>query len=336
MRLFLPDTAYVANKAFGYKDTSNIIEYLKMHGVKVVNSNKVSIDNETPLKSYTSSKRTILITTNNQKKLDTCKPSADYEFHLSSSCPGMCEYCYLQTTQGEKPFIKVFVNIDEILGVIDEHINAKKPNITTFEASSITDPIAVEHIMGNLKKCIEYFAKSRYGRLRLVTKYDDVDSLLGINHNNHTTFRFSINADYVINTFEHNTSKLEERITAVKKIAKAGYPIGFIVAPIMIYDGWEEEYKRLFEKLGKELSDYSHRITFELIQHRFTKTAKELILKRYPNTKLDMDEDKRMLKWGPYGKFKYVYKKEDSSQIKEHISKLISENFSNTEIEYFT
>lgn len=232
--------------------------------------------------------------------------------------------------------MKIFVNVEEILEVITQHIEKGSPNITTFECGSITDPIALEHFTGNLKKCVEYFGENQNGRLRVVTKFDNVGSFLDINHNKHTKFRFSINTDHVINRFEHNTSGIADRIEAARKLAKAGYPIGFIIAPIMIYDNWKNDYNELLLNLKDKFSDYNQDITFELIQHRFTSTAKELILSRFPNTKLDMDEASRLLKWGPYGKFKYVYPKEKSSDIKTYLSNLIKSNFDKSIIEYFT
>ena len=336
MKLFIPDVAYIDPKILKYPGGKKIIKYLENLKVPVVNSKKVVIDCETPEKNYAKAKKTVLFTTNGQKKLVSCRPSADYQFSLSSSCPANCEYCYLQTTQGEKPFMKIYLNIEEILEVIQSYIDENMPNMTYFECASITDPIALEHLSGNLKRCIEYFGESSHGRLRLVTKFDDVDEFLIIKHNKHTKFRFTLNSPYVINNFEHNTSSLHERITAVKKIAAAGYPIGFIIAPIMIYDNWKEEYKELFEALKKALGGYNEEISFELIQHRFTKAAKELIVHRFKNTKLDLIEETRQLKWGPYGKFKYVYKKPESEEIKNYISQLINNNFNKALIEYFT
>lgn len=336
MKLFIPDVAYFNPKSLEYEAGRYAKCYLEELNIPIRLSNRVNVEGKISIENYVKSKRTVYITTNNQKELEPCKPSADYQFSLSSSCPGHCEYCYLQTTQGEKPFIKIFVNTEEILNKIQSYIDKKAPNTTTFECGSITDPIALEHLTGNIKKTIEFFGKSQYGRLRIITKYDNVDSFLSIQHNKHTKFRFSINTSYIINRFEHNTSTFDERIEAAQKIGKAGYPIGFIIAPIMIYDNWKKDYEALIYKLKLELSDYSEVITFELIQHRFTSTAKELILKRFPQTTLDLDEDKRQLKWGPYGKFKYVYPKEKSSEIKEYLSKLILDNFNNAEIEYFT
>lgn len=74
--------------------------------------------------------------------------------------------------------MKVFVNIEEILDVIEEHINSNLPNIISFECGSITDPVALDHLTGNLKRCIDFFGKSQNGRLRVITKFDNIDSFL--------------------------------------------------------------------------------------------------------------------------------------------------------------
>jgi spore photoproduct lyase len=336
MKLYMPEIAYCDPKSLKYDEGVKLRKYLEENNIPVIESKQVDISCSTPAENYMKAKNTILVTTTAQKKLAPCRPSADYQFALSSSCPGNCEYCYLQTTQGEKPIIKLFVNIDDILSVIQSHIDQKKPEITSFEAASITDPIGLEHLTHGIEKCIKFFGESKYGRLRLVTKFSNVDSFLKLKHNKHTKFRFSINARYVIRNFEHRTASFEERIEAAKKIAEAGYPLGFIIAPIMVFDGWKEEYKELIFLLRDALKGYSEELSFELIQHRYTTTAKELILSRFPNTKLDMEDENRDLKWGPYGKFKYVYKKEQAKDIKEYISDLIKDNFPNCLIEYFT
>lgn len=336
VKLFIPDIAYIDSRSLKYDTVELTKKKLKELNVPIINSRKIEIQGKSSSENYAKAKKTIFVTVNSQKKLKSCRPSADYQFSLSSSCPGHCEYCYLQTTQGEKPYMKVFVNIDDILKVIQEHISINSPNITSFECGSITDPVALEHLSGNLKKTIEFFGESEKGRLRVITKFNNVDSFLDIDHNKHTKFRFSINTRDVINKFEHGTCSFEERLEAARKIASAGYPLGFIVAPIMIYDNWKSDYEELITRLKYELREYDEEITFELIQHRFTASAKELILTRFPNTQLDMDEERRILKWGPYGKFKYVYPKEQSTEMKDFITRLISTNFENAVIEYFT
>lgn len=338
----MPKLVIFEPSSLEYPLGKDIYKYFQGKSVEIVEATSRSAAKHIPGNSaaeqYANSKKTILITINKNKKLDVCKPSADYQFSLVSNCPGSCEYCYLQTTQGTKPYLKVFVNLEEIFSVIKDHINPDESAVTTFEAASLGDPMALEHITGSMAKTIEFFSGLKHGRLRVVTKYDNVDSLLKLDHKEHTNFRISINSDYVIKNFEHNTGALDERIEAVKKLANAGYPIGFIVAPIMVYKDWKDEYRMLFQKLAAQLgADISKsELTFELIQHRFTATAKDLILKRFPTTKLDMEEDNRSLKWGRFGRYKYVYHKEQANEIKEYFSAIIMEKLPNAQIKYFT
>jgi spore photoproduct lyase len=113
--------------------------------------------------------------------------------------------------------------------------------------------VGLEHIGGSLKEYIEFMGKEPLGRLRFVTKFHFVEPLLNAKHNGHTRFRFSVNSDYVIRNFEPSTSSFHDRIEAAGKVARAGYPLGFIVAPIMWYEGWEKGYAELFENLRNAL-----------------------------------------------------------------------------------
>lgn len=338
----MPQRVIFEPSSLEYPLGREIYNFFQKKPVEIINATARNaarfIPGTTPAEKYANSKRTVLIGTNKSKKLDVCKPSADYQFSLVSNCPGNCEYCYLQTTQGAKPYIKVFVNLEDIFSVIKDHIKQNGDAVTTFEAASLGDPLALEHITGSLAKTIEFFSGLENGSLRVVTKYSNVDSLLELKHNKKTHFRISINSNYVINNFEHNTGSLDERIEAVIKLAHAGYPIGFIVAPIMLYDNWKEEYHLLFEKLKNSLGDElsQKELSFELIQHRFTAVAKDIILQRFPKTKLDMVEENRSLKWGRFGRFKYVYQKEDSDEIKKYLRYLIVERFPKADIKYFT
>jgi len=341
MELFMPERVIFEPSSLDYPLGQRIHEYFKDKPVAVLMASEKnaarSIPGTTPAEKYANSKRTLLITTNKLKKLDVCRPSADYQFSLVSNCPGHCEYCYLQTTQGTKPYIKVFVNLEDIFEVIKDHIKQNEGKTTTFEAASLGDPLALEHITGSLARTIEFFSDLEHGRLRVVTKFPNVDSLLNLDHKQKTTFRISINSDYVLR-FEHNTASLDERVEAAAKLVHAGYPVGFIVAPIMQYDNWKGEYDALFReleaRLGPELS--RKELTFELIQYRFTAAAKELILQRFPNTRLDMDEEKRSLKWGRFGRCKYVYPKEQAQEIREYLTSQVLGRFPQARIQYFT
>ena len=192
---------------------------------------------------------------------------------------GHCHYCYLQTTMGSKPYIRTYVNVDEILEQADHYMAERAPDITRFEASCTSDIVGIDHLTHTLKRAIEHFGQSELGQLRF-RRNSIMHHLLDAKHNGRTRFRFSVNADYVIKHFEPCTSPLAKRIEAAGKVARAGYPLGFIVAPIYLHDGWQEGYYHMFERLDAELpKDVRDDITFEFIQHRFTKPAKRVIEK---------------------------------------------------------
>lgn len=93
----------------------------------------------------------------------------------------------------------------------------------------------------------------------------------------------------------------------------------------------------MFEKLNDELPKEARKdITFEFIQHRFTKPAKRVIEKNYPMTKLELKEEARRYKWGRYGIGKYVYKKEQEEEMKRHLADCLEKFFPEAKLEYFT
>lgn len=343
IKLYFPERAVFTPSSLTYELGRNIYLCLKSKGgVEIIKAHtnrvKSMIPGENLKEAYTHSKRTLLITTSRVKKLDVCRPSADWQFHLVSGCPGYCEYCYLQTTHGEKPYLKMYVNLEDIYEVIKKYIADNPDRITSFEAASLGDPLALEHISGALARTVEFFGNLQNGRLRVVTKYNNIKGLLRLKHNGHTRFRVSVNTRYIIDKYEHGTCSLDQRAEVARALLEAGYPTGFIIAPIMVYDGWKDGYRDLIdilaEKVGADAA--GNDLTFELIQHRFTDSAKKLISERFPGSSLDMDETSRKLKWGKFGRFKYVYPDEISRELRDYLSGLINSRFARSRIEYFT
>lgn len=53
-------------------------------------------------------------------------------------------------------------------------------------------------------------------------------------------------------------------------------------------------------------------------------------------TKLELDESKRLWKWGRYGIGKYVYTKQEQEDIKDTLGSYIAHYFPDAILEYFT
>ncbi|NOU97079.1 spore photoproduct lyase [Paenibacillus sp. LMG 31456] len=340
-QVFVPELVYFEPDALNYSKGQRIFEWAQQQGLPIhmtTSHNRITnLPGDSDIEKYKIAKRTLVVGIRKTLKFEPSKPSAEYAIPIATGCMAHCHYCYLQTTLGAKPYIRVYVNTDDIMKAAKQYIEERAPEITRFEAACTSDPVGLEHISGSLKELIEFMAQEPLGRLRFVTKFHHVEPLLHLKHNKHTRFRFSVNADYVIKNFEPATSSFYERISAAGKVAQAGYPLGFIIAPIIWHEGWEKGYQELLEKLKEALpSEATSDLTFELIQHRFTKTAKTVIQQRYPKTKLELDETKRKYKWGRWGQGKYVYSDDQANALREFITEQIFEKFPQSSIDYFT
>lgn len=336
--MFIPQTVIFETGAIDYPLGQELYQYFKNAGTDIAESSpnrvKSLIPGDNAASQYKHGKTTLVVGIKKSLVFQSCKPSAHYQLPLVSGCIGQCEYCYLNTQLGDKPFIRVHVNVDEIFEQARKYISERLPEVTIFEGAATSDPVPVEPYTGALKSAVNFFARQPDARFRFVTKYTDIDSLLDAEHNGHTEIRFSLNTDRIIKTYEHKTASAQKRIEASSKLLSANYPVGFIIAPVFVYDGWQTEYRKLLQELHSAIPSYSNPVSFEIITHRYTTKAKNRIQEIFPETTLDMDNEKRQFKYGQFGYGKYVYPKESVSEVKEFFSKEISGIFKNGIIKY--
>jgi spore photoproduct lyase len=337
--LFIPKRVFFEREALDYPLGQRLYQQFKADKIPVAltgSHNRVTgIPGKTPREAYLEAKNTLVVGVRRTMQFASCKPSAHYQLPLSTSCTGRCQYCYLNTTLGKKPYVRVYVNIEEILQQAENYIKNRAPEITVFEGAATSDPVPVEPYTGSLARTIEFFGRQPLGRFRFVTKFTGVDTLLGVEHNGHTRFRFSINTEHIIKSYEHNTPAARARIAAAGKVAGAGYPVGFLIAPVFIYPGWREEYAQLIRSLAEELKDIDRaNLTFELISHRFTLSAQKHILEVFPETTLPMEESERQFKFGQFGYGKYVYPKETLREMEELFRRELDRHFPGAKVEY--
>lgn len=335
---FIPKRVYFEPEALKYPLGQKLHSYFSSQNIPILQTtshNRVTgIPGSTPAEGYREAKDTLVVGVRKSKDFQTCKPSAHYQLPIATSCPGKCEYCYLQTTLGKKPYLRVYVNLDDILKQAEKYIEERKPDITMFEGSATSDPIPVEPYTHSMAKTIEFFGRQEYARISFVSKFTNIDSLLDLEHNKHTHMRFSINLPDFIRKYEHSTPSLEERLQATREIVEAGYPSGLMIAPIFLETGWQEDYGSLLRTI-KETVPVPDGFTFELITHRFTARAKKNILDIYPGTELPMEESTRRFKFGQFGYGKYLYPKEVTDEAKNFFEKEIGNLFPKAKIKYF-
>ena len=344
-RLWMPERVVFTPAALDEEHGQRILKRAESLGLEVekLKSNRVTgVRGQDERETYNRAKRTLAVVNApaSYTKLQPIPPSADWQFHLAEGCPAHCQYCYLAGSLSGPPMIRAFANLPTILGALPSYEIPDKHE-TTFEASCYTDPLGIEHLTGSLAEAIKYFGTRERGSLRYTSKFSAVDDLLDLPHNGQTQARFSVNIPAISRRFEGGTSRVEERIEAARKMALprerggGGYRIGFVVAPIMPVEGWQDEYGALLDSIATAI-DFEADMTFELITHRFTPGSKEVLLGWYPKTKLDLEEQGRDVKTNKFGGTKFVYAKATMKEMKAWFTSAIAQKMPQSRVLYWT
>ena len=278
--------------------------------------------------TYRDAKTTMAIVTASasRRRLQPIPPSADWRYDLAEGCPAHCSYCYLAGSLAGPPIIRVYANLDDILGELPAALGQGRVTSvsadraqegTTFECSCYTDPLAIEHLTGSLATSIAYFgAWDAPVQLRFTTKFDAVGPLLKLPHRGRTRVRFSVNA-LAAERHEGGAPRMPARLAALRAMAEAGYPVGLTVAPIMRVPDWAAAYDALFASVAAALDGIANvDLTAELITHRFTPKSKDVLANWYPGSKLEMDEAQRSRKTTKFGSVKWVFPKEQMTEMR--------------------
>lgn len=309
------------------------------------------LKHDDPREAYRRAKSTlaIVVAPPSTMKLQPIAPSADWRIDLARGCPAHCQYCYLAGSLPGAPVTRAYANLDEILaaslefegrGTITSTSAARAHEGTTFEASCYTDPLGIEHLTGSLARTVEHFAaRSRDGAdvgLRFTTKFAAVDELVTLDHGGCTRARFSVNAAFVAKRFEGGAAPMPQRLEALGRMARAGYPVGLTIAPLMPFDGWHDGYDALLRDVAAVDGLDPVSLTIELIAHRFSDTSKQVLEGWYPASALEMDPEERTAKRTKFGAVKRVYPKATARELEDGLRAMVAEHLPGARILYFT
>lgn len=298
--------------------------------------------------SYAFAKSTlaVVVAPPGKLKLQPIAPSADWRVDLAEGCPSHCSYCYLAGSLKGAPIVRAYANLPEILGVLPSFLGqgritsrsvSRAHEGTTFEASCYTDPLGIEHLTGSLAATIAHFGEWDVdAQLRFTTKFDAVAPLLTLAHKGRTRMRASLNPP-LFAQFEGGTSRVAARIAGLAAMARAGYPVGLTIAPIIAAEGWREAYGTLIADVATALADLpTLDLTIELITHRYTAGSKAVLDSWYPGSALDMSGDRRAEKRSKFGGIKHVYDKPTMTEMKTWFFDCIAAALPDARILYWT
>ncbi len=186
------------------------------------------------------------------KFIHTC-PGSDgmacchyFVINFGLNCSFDCSYCYLQSYLNS-PLLTLFGNIDTLLEQVHEKITKQPHFHWRVGTGEYTDSLALDHLTEFNRILVPFFSKLPNATLELKSKSNTIHSLLDLSHNNHTIISWSINPNVVVETFEHLTSSITERLIAAQEVTQKGYSVAFHIDPIIWYPAWEKDYHALID-----------------------------------------------------------------------------------------
>lgn len=187
------------------------------------------------------------------------RPSGRSTDFISSSfghgCLYNCSYCYMKRHKPEG--LDVATNIGDILTEINSHCafaDVDKPNQThdeyiTYDISCNED-FALHLKYYDWKRIFDFFRDHDRAMGSFATKYVN-PALLDYNPEEKIRIRFSLMPQFYADFLEPNTSSIEERIKAIDKFIEAGYDVHINFSPVIVTQGWLQNYRALFEQVNR-------------------------------------------------------------------------------------
>jgi spore photoproduct lyase len=213
-------------------------------------------------------------------------------------CPMDCTYCILQNYL-ERPAITVHVNIEQIFLQIGNLLQSQPDRFFRIGTGELTDSLALDPVTEISRDLLGFFGSKDNSLLELKTKTDNIRNLLK-QPIRRAVISWSLNPPVVIDAEEHLSASLDQRLSAAKKCAEAGFLIGFHFDPIVPVDGWERGYTDLVDRMLSEV-DPSRIAWISLGSLRFPPALKDVVESRFPKSRIAAGEMIR----GLDGKMRY-------------------------------
>lgn len=117
----------------------------------------------------------------------------------------------------------------------------------------------------------------------------------------------SVNPSDIISRVELGTSPLSRRLDALVKMAEAGYPVGILIAPVILLPNWESQYAELLTQLADRLPGWVRRgLSVEVIFMTYSYVHRAINKEAFP-TAPDLFDLQKMT---GRGRGKYAYRNE--------------------------
>lgn len=250
-------------------------------------------------------KRVLFLTRNKGPFVKKCPGTKSYVccgyqiLHVGTYCTMDCSYCILQA-YFNPPVLQYFVNMDELFDELHDIAGMSRPPFHRIGTGEFTDSLIWEPWTGLSRTLVPYFGRQDRIALELKSKTIQIDNLRGLEHNRKTIVAWSLNPPAVIRREERRTASVRARLKAASRCESWGYPLAFHFDPLILYEGWENDYRRLVRDLFSAVSP-DNIAWISLGSFRFMPSLKPIIGRRFQKSRIVCGEFVR----GLDGKMRY-------------------------------
>lgn len=297
----------------------------------IENHNNIPQLRQSPNEAFPRLKRHLIVGVRKSLRYSENHKVSDYLVpYTSSGCSAMCLYCYLVCNYNKCAYLRLFVNREAMMQKLIKTADNSDHDLV-FEIGSNSDLVLENIVTNNLVWTIEQFQRSKRGKLTFPTKFDMVESLLHLDHGGRIIARMSVNPQEIIDRVEFGTSGLNQRIRAVNALCDAGYPVGILIAPVVLVGNYQVPYSALITALADGLSQRAKAsIRIEIIFMTYSYVHRAINRDAFPNAVPLYD---KALMTGR-GRGRYCYRADTKQEAEDYLRTQLAEKLPGIPILY--
>lgn len=216
------------------------------------------------------------------------------------NCLYDCSYCFLRGYLNTFGIVQ-FLNVEDLMTEVENFFQSSSPHMVyRIGTGEFTDSLMFDSVTKLGEELIVRASKYPNIMIELKTKSSNVDHLLSISQKGNAVLSWSIASEINIARYERGTATLQQRLRAMQKAVSANYYVAVHFDPIILYNGWENDYKRLVKMLFEHV-DATKIVWISLGGFRYAPGFKDVL------KNLESDEEMTLQEMFPGidGKFRY-------------------------------
>jgi spore photoproduct lyase family protein len=262
----------------------------------------------------------------------------------ANGCAMSCSYCYVPRQKGFANPITTFVNIEQISAYLERHATKLgwkeepsqiDPKYWVYDIGCNNDCSVDALISDNVRDLVDLFRRLPTAKASFATKFVNRE-LLDYDPQRKTRIRLSLMPQKIAKVVDVRTSPMAERILSINDFHAAGYEVHLNFSPVIYYEGWQADYRDLFDQLAQVLRpEVKAQLGAEIIFLTHNEKLHQINLGWHPKgEELLWLPDRQEVKYSQMGGRNLRYKRGFNAELVDEFTSLLTERLPECQIRY--